>query len=159
MNDKLILDPCCGSKMFWFEKNHPNVIYGDKRREEHTLCDGRSLVIDPDVLLDFTDLPFLDESFHLVSFDPPHIQKMGQTAWMAKKYGLLPKMWQELIGKGFSECMRVCKQYGTVIFKWNETEIKLKEVLAVIESVGHKPLFGHTTGRQSKTIWLAFMKL
>ena len=28
----------------------------------------------------------------------------------------------------------------------------------VLEAIPYKPLFGHTSGRQSKTIWLAFMK-
>ena len=51
--------------------------------------------------------------------------------------------------------MRVLKLNGTLIFKWNESEIKLKQVLDIIP---YKPLFGHTTGRQAKTIWMAFMK-
>ena len=54
------------------------------------------------------------------------------------------------------ECMRVLKPNGTLIFKWNESEIKASDVLSVIP---FKPLFGHTTGRQSKTIWMCFMKL
>ncbi|EPQ1453339.1 SAM-dependent methyltransferase, partial [Acinetobacter baumannii] len=29
-----ILDPCCGSKMMWFDRNNPNVVYGDIRKEE-----------------------------------------------------------------------------------------------------------------------------
>ncbi len=37
-----------------------------------------------------------------------------------------------------------------------ESEIKVNEVLSIIP---YKPLFGHTTGRQSKTIWMCFMKL
>ncbi|MFI7931290.1 SAM-dependent methyltransferase, partial [Acinetobacter baumannii] len=24
-----ILDPCCGSRMMWFDRNNPNVVYGD----------------------------------------------------------------------------------------------------------------------------------
>lgn len=74
---------------------------------------------------------------------------------VAKKYGKLPKDWQSLIRDGFKECMRVLKPNGTLIFKWNESEIKAAEVLSVIP---FKPLFGHTTGRQSKTIWMCFMK-
>lgn len=63
--------------------------------------------------------------------------------------------WKSLIHDGFAECMRVLKPNGTLIFKWNESEIKASEVLSVIP---FKPLFGHTTGRQSKTIWMCFMK-
>ena len=61
----------------------------------------------------------------------------------------------ETFPNGFAECMRVLKPNGTLIFKWNESEIKASEVLSVIP---FKPLFGHTTGRQSKTIWMCFMK-
>ncbi len=48
MEDKLILDVCCGSRMFWFDKENKNVIFGDRRREEHILCDGRALSINPE---------------------------------------------------------------------------------------------------------------
>ena len=102
--NKTILDPCCGSKMFWFDKHHPSVVYGDIRSEEHTLCDGRSLEVKPDMLLDFTQLPFEDKSFKLVVFDPPHLNKLGKNSWMAKKYGVLKYSWKDDIKQGFEEC-------------------------------------------------------
>lgn len=61
-----------------------------------------------------------------------------------------------MIKSGFDECMRVLKPYGTLVFKWNESEIKAAEVLSVIP---FKPLFGHTLPEESKTIWMCFMKL
>ena len=27
VSNRLILDPCCGSKMFWFDKENPNVLF------------------------------------------------------------------------------------------------------------------------------------
>lgn len=69
--DKIILDATCGSRMIWFDKEHPNTVYMDNRQLESILCDGRTLNIHPDVVADFTDMPFEDESFHLVVFDPP----------------------------------------------------------------------------------------
>lgn len=66
--EKKILDACCGSRMFWFDKKNPNVLFMDKRAET----------------------------------------------------------------------------------------LSAKDVLKVIP---YKPLFGHTTGRQSKTIWMCFMKI
>lgn len=30
-SDKLILDACCGSRMFWFDKHNPLVLFVDKR--------------------------------------------------------------------------------------------------------------------------------
>ena len=158
-NGKLILDDCCGSRMFWFDKYNPLALFVDKRSETLTAKDrGKTRIIEikPDVIADFTNLPFEDNSFYMVVFDPPHLKTLGATSWMAKKYGKLPKDWQSLIHDGFTECMRVLKPYGTLVFKWNESEIKSSEVLSAIP---FKPLFGHTTGRQSKTIWMCFMKL
>lgn len=105
--------------------------------------------------MDFTDMPFDSESFYLVVFDPPHLKKLGKTSWMAKKYGVLPENWEEVLRAGFNECMRVLKPNGILVFKWNEDQIKVSHVIKVI---GKCPLFGHTTGRQSKTIWMCFIK-
>jgi len=147
-----ILDACCGSKMFWFDKQNEDVLYMDNRQLNDVLCDGRTLNINPDVIADFRDMPFADESFYLVVFDPPHLIHAGVDSWLAKKYGLLDELWQFDIKQGFEECMRVLKTNGTLIFKWNEDQVPLKEVLQAID---HKPLFGN---RRSKTHWLVFMK-
>lgn len=73
---------------------------------------------------------------------------------LAKKYGKLNiDTWPQDIKKGFEECMRVLDKYGTLIFKWNEEQIKLKEILKLID---YKPLFGD---KRAKTHWLVFMKL
>lgn len=147
--------------MFWFDKNNPEVLYVDKRIETLEAKDSsnkrgiRIIEVSPELVADFTALPIADESFYLVVFDPPHLKTLGATSWMAKKYGRLPDNWKEMICDGFKECMRVLKPNGTLIFKWNESEIKASDVLS---SIPFKPLFGHTTGRQSKTMWMAFMK-
>lgn len=74
---------------------------------------------------------------------------------LIKKYGVLSNDWQEDIKKGFQECMRVLKPHGTLIFKWNEDQIKVAELISVL---GIMPLFGHTTRRNSTTVWMCFMK-
>lgn len=154
--DKMILDACCGSRMFWFDKNNPNVVFADIRTESHILCDGRALEINPDIEMDFRKMPFEDNSFKLVVFDPPHLKQLGKTSWMAKKYGVLLPTWDLDIKEGFSECMRVLEPNGILIFKWNEIQIKLNDILNIIP---YQPLFGHTSGKHGRTIWLAFMKL
>ncbi len=153
--DKIILDACCGSRMFWFDKSNPDVLFTDIRTESHILCDGRALEIKPDMEVDFTNIPFEDNTFSLVVFDPPHLNKLGKNSWMAKKYGVLLPSWETDIKGGFDECMRVLKPDGTLIFKWNESQISIKNIIKVI---GFKPLFGHTSGRSNKTIWMTFMK-
>ena len=153
---KLILDACCGARMMWFDKSNPLAIYMDCRDDECTLCDGRHLEVKPDVIADFTDMPFPDNSFRLVVFDPPHLKKLGKNAWMAKKYGRLLPTWETDIKAGFDECMRVLENYGVLIFKWNECQIKMTQLLDILKT---EPLFGHPTGKNGNTVWMCFMKL
>lgn len=147
-----ILDACCGSKMFWFDKENEDVLYMDNRQLSTTLCDGRTLNVNPDLIGDFRSMPFEDNSFYLVVFDPPHLLKAGEDSWLAKKYGKLGQDWKNDISKGFDECMRVLKPNGTLIFKWNEDQIRLKDIL---KCFSQRPLFGN---KRSKTHWLVFMK-
>lgn len=109
MRNKYILDVCCGSRMFWFSKNNKKTIYMDNRKIEEVLCDGRKLEIKPDILGDFRNIPFKNNSFYLVVFDPPHLKQVGETSYMAKKYGKLGKDWERDLKQGFKECMRVLK--------------------------------------------------
>lgn len=156
-----VLDACCGSRMFWFDRRDPRAIYLDKRCETHLAKDcsarngEREIVVSPDVVGDFTALPFPDESFALVVFDPPHIQRNGDSSWMLKKYGVLRGPWRDEIRQGFAECFRVLAPLGTLIFKWCETEIPLREILSLTPE---KPLFGHRTGKAARTHWCAFLK-
>lgn len=158
---KLVLDPCCGSRMFWFDRADERATFGDIRREQHTLPDissrggSRELVIDPDIQMDFRALPFADEEYHLVIFDPPHLVGNGKSGWLAKKYGKLGTDWREDIRAGFAECFRVLKPHGTMIFKWNEHEVKVSELLALTD---RKPLFGNRCGKTAKSHWIVFMK-
>ena len=40
-----VLDACCGSRMFYFDKDNKDVIFADNRELEATLCDGRALLV------------------------------------------------------------------------------------------------------------------
>lgn len=158
-----VLDPCCGSRMWWFNKANPQALYGDRRRECLTVTDRshgkedgqRALMISPDVMIDFRAMPFADDSFNLVAFDPPHLVRAGAKSWMAAKYGKLGPDWRDDLRAGFRECFRVLRPHGTLIFKWNETQVKIREIL---ELSPVEPLFGNTSGRKAGTHWVAFMK-
>lgn len=162
MTDKKILDVTCGSRTMWFNKNHPAVMYCDKRKEEEFgvwKSEGgssqRSCIIDPDVQCDFTKLPFENESFALVVFDPPHLIRANDTAWLVKKYGRLDNNWPMMLHDGFCECMRVLRPDGVLIFKWSEYDIPAQKVW---DAIGQRPLFGHHSGKKSQTFWGCFMK-
>lgn len=156
-----VLDACCGSRMFWFDKQDPRGLFVDKRREAHTLPDisskggSRQLVVDPDIQCDFTALPFPDESFPLVVFDPPHFERNGSSGWVGLKYGTLKGDWREMLRAGFAECFRVLKADGTLIFKWCDDEIPVSQILALTPE---RPLFGHKSGKKQKTHWVTFLK-
>lgn len=124
----------------------------DIRQHYEELETGHVIDVDPDVVGDFRNMPFEDDTFDMVVFDPPHLIHAGDNSWLAKKYGKLDELWPEDIRQGFVECMRVLKPNGSLIFKWNEDQISLQEVLAAI---GEQPLFGN---KRSKTHWLVFMK-
>ena len=132
-----------------------------KWREEHALRDvsstggSRRLVIDPDVIADFTAMPFSDERFYLVVFDPPHFTRNGSSGWMAKKYGKLPAEWGKFIRAGFAECFRVLRPNGVLVFKWNENEIPVSRILELTDA---KPLFGNKCGKNSQSHWIVFIK-
>lgn len=156
-----VLDACCGSRMFWFDRQNADAVFVDIRSESHELTDrssrggSRSLVICPDIQADFTALPFPDAHFPLVVFDPPHLVRNGRSGWLAKKYVKLGEDWREDLRRGFAECFRVLRPDGTLIFKWNEHEVKVSEVLALTPE---KPLFGNRCGKTAKSHWLVFIK-
>lgn len=159
--ERPILDVCCGGRMFWFDKNNPNALFVDKRLVEPMQVgkgrNAREFSCQPDKLMDFRKLDIPDDSFNLVVFDPPHFTRAGETSYMAQKYGVLdPQTWKEDLRKGFSECFRVLKRGGVLVFKWNEYHIPLKDILALTDV---DPLFGHPSGRRQQTHWVCFMKL
>ena len=157
MNNKTVLDVCCGPKGMWFDKNDQRALYLDNRRETHIdnyPCGTKTNIIDPDIIGDFTNINQPDNSFYHVVFDPPHIKrnKLGQ---ITKKYGNLQDGWQDMIRQGFKECFRVLKPNGTLIFKWNEVQFPVKEVLKLTDK---KPLYGHKSGKRMQTHWICFIK-
>lgn len=149
---KKILDACCGSRMFYFDKDNPDVLFQDNREIETTLCDGRSLLIKPDVNMDFRNMDYADNTFKVVVFDPPHLIHAGTVSWLANKYGILPSEWKPYLKAGFDECMRVLEPDGLLVFKWNENQIPFSEVMKVLET---KPLLGD---RRGDTRWVIFIK-
>lgn len=153
---KLIFDPCCGSRMFWFDKNDKRAVFSDIRSETHVLCDGRTLNVNPDQQIDFRNLPFANDTFYLVVFDPPHLMNVGKQSWMAAKYGHLDRnTWRQDLKAGFNEVFRVLKPYGTVVFKWAEKDIPVREILKLSP---YKPVVGHKSGKAMGTHWICFIK-
>lgn len=150
---KQVLDPCCGGRSFYFDSGNPDVLMCDLHPRESTLCDGRVFRCEPDLVSDFADMPFGDESFNLVVFDPPHLVR--GSGWQVEKYGKLPQDFKAALGAGFSECWRVLRPGGTMVFKWNEYQVPMREIEPLFPAT---PLLGHRRPGASKTHWLVFYK-
>ena len=121
----------CGPKMFYFDKENANVLFGDIRCETHWTRQYKKLEIHPDMLIDARKLEFPDNSFYLVVLDPPHLFNCGKTSDMGKSYGVLEKEWHAGMKKIFDEAWRVLKPNGTLIFKWADKDVTLAELLYV----------------------------
>lgn len=159
--EKKILDATCGCRSIWFNKHHHAAVYCDNREMTMESAFGKAHTsihqcnIKPDIVCDFTDMPFIDDSFSLVVFDPPHLIRAKETAWLVKKYGKLDENWPKMLHDGFRECMWVLKPDGVLIFKWSEYDLPAEDVW---KAIGEKPLFGHHSGKKSRTFWGCFMK-
>ena len=157
-----VLDACCGTRAFWFDKYDNRGLFLDNRNGEYPIKPdkshpARNLIVCPDIIGDFTDMQFPSNTFALVVFDPPHIK--GGDARMqgviGKTFGVLRPGWEDMLRRGFAECFRVLRPDGILIFKWCEVEIPLRKVLALTPE---KPLFGHKVGKMMRTHWLTFIK-
>jgi SAM-dependent methyltransferase len=154
---KIILDPASSMRSFYFDKKDLRVVFGDIREDEtHLLTNGQTITIKPDEVMDFRCIPYPNNHFSCVVFDPPHMLRLSEKSWMRKKYGVLDsENWQADIQAGFAECFRVLKENGTLIFKWNEVSIPLKTILALTPN---KPVLGHPSGKRMGTHWVLFIK-
>jgi hypothetical protein len=107
--------------MWWWDKNHPLALYLDRRAEPPGSIPIRpNWSVQPDFIADFRALPFRNESFQMVVFDPPHIVRENESrSFLRLKYGELhPDTADDDLRRGFAECWRVLARGGSLIFKW-----------------------------------------
>lgn len=165
-----ILDATCGGRSIWHPENkdRDDTLYIDRREESAGfVCEGYDLntnpgyEVDPDEVQDFRDLPYPDESFNLVVFDPPHAIRpdgMQEIKSMThRKWGCLhAETWQSDLEDGFTELWRVLSPGGTLIFKFADESADFEEVL---ELAPEPPLFGTSVhDRTVETRWFVFYK-
>lgn len=94
--------------------------------------------------MDFRDMPYPDNCFKVVVFDPPHLVHAETGSWLRQKYGVLPDDWPIYLKAEFDECMRVLEPDGLLLFKWNEDQIPLSKVLKAFNT---KPLLDDQRGK------------
>ena len=150
-----ILDACCGGRMFYFDKHDPRVLGQDIRTmPRHKIAsNGSYFEVAPDHIGDFRKMDFPDNTFSLVVFDPPHL-RCGETSFMFYKYGSLGATWEDDLRRGFSECFRVLKPRGTLVFKWCDSFKSLDSVLLLAP---FKPVLSHRTTSRSGSKFTYFV--
>tara|TARA_R110000737_G_scaffold351666_1_gene394609 strand:- start:381 stop:866 length:486 start_codon:yes stop_codon:yes gene_type:complete len=154
--NKLIMDVCCGGRMMWFDKNNKDTLFCDIRECEKghiEACPNWSCK--PDVIADYRNLPFENNSFKLIVWDIPHIIK-NSGGIINKKYGNLGENWKEDTTKAFESIWSKLDINGTLIFKYSDLNIKLTDMLNLFPI---KPLFGTRTKKSvNSTYWICFFK-
>lgn len=149
-----ILDASCGGRHLWFEKSRDDTIYVDRRLlPKGTIPVRPNWEVRPTVVADFTMLPFADEMFDLVVYDPPHIiRDKPSKSFLRTKYGELNSAtWESTLRTGFNECWRVLRMGGTLHFKWADGNVPLKTVLKLFPI---SPLFKN----KHRVSWSVFAK-
>lgn len=162
MTQKTVLDATAGGKQMWLpeHKDADNVVFAD-RRAVHELEHQPGWSCDPDVRCDARDLPFADNSFSLVAFDPPHRVTDGGMEQLSgvieQKYGALTaETWQADLRAAFSELWRVLEPAGTLTLKWADVH---KSHDTVLGELPETPLYGVTTEKdRAVTKWWVFHK-
>ena len=100
-----ILDATYGSGLFWRRGNVPS-------SWAHCVVGlDRNPVRARNVAGDYTALPFRDEAFDVVCFDPPHLCDGGAASIMRDRYGTFGSEHElkQSIRQGLRECSRVAR--------------------------------------------------
>ncbi len=141
--------------MMYFDKNDSRVLSQDIRivPKKKIESNGSYFEVRPDVIGDFRKMNFKSRSFSMVIFDPPHL-RCGKTSFMYYKYGTLDEEWRETLRAGFSECFRVLRPMGTLIFKWCDSYKSLSDVLSLTPE---KPVIYHKAISRSGTKYTYFV--
>lgn len=159
MNRYQVLDATCGGRQGWITKTYPHALYMDIRVRPPGFVEQRpNFSVLPEVRGDFATMPFEDDRFNMVYYDPPHVirKESNENSWVSQKYGtLLMENWKAVILDGLLDCWRVLCSGGCLIFKWSDVDEEGKQV---IDMFPHKPLFGTRSGKDNNTIWYCFYK-
>lgn len=154
-----ILDATCGSKGIWYQKNHPYVTFMDKRKgyffyQYPNSPKKKEYHIEPDVVSEWKDAPWTNNTFDMIIFDPPHIIKNSEKGILSTKYTQLkPDTWRNDLRIGFKKLFDILKPDGIFILKWSECSAKKEEIFKLIP---YRPLFGSRTGTNNH--WICFIK-
>ena len=152
----MMLDATAANRMMWKNKNPPNTIFMDKELD---------LRIPPDIFACWEKLPFREDVFDCIIFDPPH--KIGRTKYRGKWAN--PK--DDYLGIDISHSkFRTGLYYGTREFlrvsrrlclKWNDIELSLHRILTLFPKEWKeicRKVIRKNNRAKTVTYWVTFVK-
>ena len=145
-DNAFMIDLCCGGRHWLFEKNPADIIFMDIRSIKKGSIELQpNWSVEPDIIADYTKIPFDDSTFQYVFWDIPHA--INLSGIMGQKYGQLGNNWKNDLKKGFKEIHRILKHNGALIFKFNDLSISFKDVFSAlnIREIPLKPILGTPT--------------
>lgn len=133
-----ILDMTAGGRNIWLDKFCPDAVFVDHR-----------VAMNPDVVADSTCLPFDNESFDLIVFDPPH-GNFGVGSNQSRLYGsyTLSEI-REFMRGAAAEAHRVGRAEALMAFKWCNHDMRHDWALAILDP-WWRALFGHVVSIRSR---------
>lgn len=153
----VILDATAGNRMMWSNKNPPHTVFMDSEIK---------LRISPHVFGTWEKLPFRDDAFRCVIFDPPHgFNRAGSGLWDDPKgtswYGRTIRRARLVSGiyRGAREFFRVSQR---LCLKWSDDEISLFKILGLIPrtwmEVRRARVGRKNRAHGNSTWWVTFVK-
>ena len=152
------IDVTAGYRMMWKNKNPPNTIFMDKNKES---------VRPPDIIAVWSKMPFRDNVFETVFFDPPH--KLGRTTgrgiWATPSnkgyYGIdiSKTKFRTETYHGTREFLRVANR---LCLKWNDIELPIDRVLTLLPKAWKKVshlIIDKELKTKTLTHWVTFINI
>ena len=128
--DATILDVTAGNRMMWKVKDNPCVVFLDKEP---------ALAIPPDVLATWDRLPFPDNYFSVIVFDPPHLIRSNPPPYFTNPkekynwYGWF-KTRREMVVSIIGADKEFARVAPMVLLKWYEDEVPVDNIVGLLKS-------------------------
>ena len=162
-----MLDATAGNRLIWPNKNPPLTVFMDKETQ---------LIRPPDIFAVWQKLPFRDDIFDCVIFDPPHMIIRGKfNPWYSdpKSKGGRKGSWYgyfssrtELLTSIYEAAQEFYRVSKRLCFKWYEDRFTLWQILPLfkpwkeVSRFKPHPRMGRRAWRKSssKTWWVTFIR-
>jgi len=154
----MLLDVSAGNRHLWPNKNPPETVFLDKERD---------LLIPPDVIASWRALPFRDNCFSCILFDPPNDPSWGSTSGHRDPKGRKARFWgnpasrRNLVSDIYHGQKEFARISPRLCLKWNETAITLEAILSLFDRWDEKYRLEYLSRKKrggSSTFWVTLIR-